>query len=377
MSHKIEVVSLTSNDLGINYGPSIHYLELWNSVEERFPNISITGVYPSWTAKPPIIDTKFPLKRARVRGRGIRQVLWDIRSAFTVLTTRADIVYLRISSFHVFTLLALKLKSIPLAVEINGSAIADGVSASRDALIQKVAKFCEDRLIKRASVTFSVTRELSQNANQINPKARNIHVENGVSKRFFTEGRGVDGIKQQPVCIYVGTFTAWDGAALIPEIARNNPHVKFQMVGDGGLRRKVEKDAPGNMSFLGWVPYADLPIYYEKADCAIVLYEEERHASIGSSPLKIREYLASRLPVFTSTAAGTEIIDIYGVGARVSHDFSYAFSSFIGSLPEFRGNYEEHYGEILDQISWFSVADVTGKELLSLVPKVSRNLDQL
>lgn len=61
------------------------------------------------------------------------------------------------------------------------------------------------------------------------------------------------------------------------------------------------------------------------------------------------------------------MIHTYG-GAGVSHDFSCAFGGVISPLPGFQTNYAEHYDKILDQISWFSVADGIGKKLLKLVP---------
>jgi hypothetical protein len=363
----MKILTVTSNDLGINYGPSIHFLELWNAIADRFPNIKVTGIYPSWTGKSPIIEPNFDCKPKRVKGRRIRQIFWDFKSAAAVIATDADVVYVRISSFHLLTLLALRLRKLPLAVEINGSALADGKSASRASIIRRIADFCEKGLIKRASITFSVTHELSEYAKRENANARHLHVENGVSNRFFVDGRSNLNRTRSPVCIYVGTFTAWDGAAQIPEIARHNPEVEFRMIGDGGLRAQIESEAPDNMRFFGWAPYSELPLHYADADCAIVLYEEERHRKIGSSPLKIREYLASHLPVFTTTAVGTEIIERFSVGARVSQDFPAAFKDFINSLDGYHEQYDRQYDAIVSEISWFSSADTTAKELMSFL----------
>lgn len=362
----MKILTLTSNDLGISYGPSIHFLELWNAIRMRFPRIKVIGIYPSWTGKPPIIDPDFECMPVLVKGKGIRQVLWDFRSAMAVLVTDSDFIYVRVSSFHLLTLLALKLRKLPLAVEINGSALADGKSASRSKFIQKVADTSEKGLIKRAVITFSVTRELSEYAKCTNSKARHVHVENGVSSRFFTCERTKPRTGGSPICVYVGTFTAWDGAAQIAAIAHHNPEVEFRMIGDGGLRKEIERSAPENMYFLGWTPYSELPEHYAEADCAIVLYEQERHNKIGSSPLKIREYLASRLPVFTTKAVGTEIVERFSVGRRVQNNFPLEFKEFIRSLDNYKENYVKQYESIIAEISWFSAADATANELLDV-----------
>lgn len=356
----MKILTITSNDLGINYGPAIHYLELWNTLKKINSYWRVKGLAPSWTGKPPIIDAQFPIRSKRVFVRGLRQIFWDIYVSYVILLSRDNVVYIRLSSFHIFSILALFMRKQTLAVEVNGSAKADSISNRQSYFKTLIALWCERRLLKRAQIVFSVTEKLRDHSMSVNSNAICVHVPNGVSERFFMPPTDKPAEDQGLVGIYVGTFTAWDGAEHICEIARENPSIKFLMIGDGGRRNLVEQTAPENMIFLGWISYAALVDYYTHADFSIVLYENMRHDTIGSSPLKIREYLASSLPIFTSRSCGTEIVEDFRIGIR-SSNYIKDFNEFLSRLQEFKERYSAVRGEIQTSISWERTAKVTAE----------------
>ena len=55
----------------------------------------------------------------------------------------------------------------------------------------------------------------------------------------------------------MGTFTSWDGHEEIVKLANSFPEYNFLMVGDGPNHDSSRK-APSNMTFTGYVNYADL-----------------------------------------------------------------------------------------------------------------------
>ncbi|WP_114390300.1 glycosyltransferase [Notoacmeibacter marinus] len=366
-SSKPSILTMTSNDVGINYGPAVHYLELWNEVADLDPGLHIRGMAPSWSGAGPIIQPNFSLRNFRVYIPKIRQLLWDLICAGKILVAKEEVIYIRNSSMHLATLAALKIRQKKfLAVELNGLTIPDAQSRGSQNFFTAVSNFCEVNLIKRAQVIFSVTEKIGEYARTLNPTARHVHVENGVSKKFFSKRQEIDRKQGREIIgIYVGTFTAWDGASQIRTLARSRQDVRFLMIGDGGLRNTIEKDAPGNMEFVGRLPYRDLPEQYSRADFAIVLYEDERHKKLGSSPLKIREYLASRLPIFTSTASGTELVEDIDVGYRSKEGSVTDFNKFLSKIDHYRTTYSAVSHTLEEQHSWSTVARLTLDALTS------------
>jgi glycosyltransferase involved in cell wall biosynthesis len=116
----------------------------------------------------------------------------------------------------------------------------------------------------------------------------------------------------------VGTFTPWDGAEKIKDLAECYTNIEFLLVGDGPGRTKIQNDAPKNMLFTGMVNYSELPALYADSDAAIVIYEFERHRNVELSSIKTLEYLASRLPVFSTDVPGQEMIKKRDFGYLVS-----------------------------------------------------------
>ena len=59
----MKIITIASIDLGVNAGPSVHYLELWNSYKKKYKNDEIIGIVGNWTNKQPIIKNNFKLKK--------------------------------------------------------------------------------------------------------------------------------------------------------------------------------------------------------------------------------------------------------------------------------------------------------------------------
>ena len=89
------ILTVSYNDQGISCGPAVHFLELWNSIDELGES-DISGLVPSWSGRHPIIPVNFEIRTIRVPNVGmLRQVYYDILVALTLLKFRKDIMNTR------------------------------------------------------------------------------------------------------------------------------------------------------------------------------------------------------------------------------------------------------------------------------------------
>jgi glycosyltransferase involved in cell wall biosynthesis len=104
-----------------------------------------------------------------------------------------------------------------------------------------------------------------------------------------------------------------------PRIVQERPNTTFVIVGDGRERRKLEsltreRNLRQHFVFPGHVPYEDLPKYISAFDVALILWPTERMESLGSSAIKLGEYLACARPVVASSGDGHEFLEENGLG---------------------------------------------------------------
>jgi len=359
MKTKPRVLTLSSNDQGISWGPAIHYLELWNEVA-KCETFEVSGHVPSWTKNKPIIEPRFGLQQWAVPNiRGLRQVFWDFYCLGIILFCRYDILYLRLSNFHVLSWLGIKIRNPLLALELNGLAKPDQESAKSNSIKRFISVFFEKLLIKEAKTCFSVSESIKAFARSYAPNTEHILVDNGVAEQFF-EIESLDRSKGDKVqAIYVGTFTPWDGASDIVDLAARVPDVVFLMVGDGVRRPSLEEKATKNVTFCGWVPYSDLATYYMASDVALVLYEKERHVKVTVSSLKTREYIASGLPVFSTKVPGQEFIGENGYGVLCEEPTPELFLAFLQHKNRFQENLIRDRNLLREKFSWSATAKKT------------------
>lgn len=360
----MKIITITYNDLGISWGPAIHYLELWNGVSAIRPSTKLCGYFPSWTKYNPIIKPAFELKKICVPDIPlIRQIVYDLALAIILAlrTQKSDLIYVRLSQFHLFSTIVLTIKKNALFLELNGLLVDDATSARRSALLISFVKWQEKILVKRAQGIICVSQGIADSISEMySPVASVVTLNNGVGSIFFDQ-HGMQRQASDPIQIlYVGTFTPWDGAIHIPVLAKKYPDVNFKLIGDGPGRHDVEALATSNMQFLGQIPYSELPGYYKNSDAGIVLYESERHQRVQLSSLKTLEYLASSLPVFTTDVPGQEFVAQLGCGMLANIDrIEEDFLSFLQDLPKYRQKCIDTQEYIKKRYSWEHVAQVT------------------
>lgn len=371
------ILTISSNDQGISWGPAVHYLELWNAFATRFGcRHRILGLVPSWTGLPCIKPPAFKLRRVRVPNIGmLRQVVFDLAAAIWILMSGQTLVYVRLSSFHLFVMAALAITGKPFCLEMNGIATSDSESAGRPAWFKRWTLGQERWLIGKADVVLAVSGSIADYARNVGARSVRV-VPNSVNPDFYL-------IRQKPEIgprirvIYVGTYTSWDGSDRLPELARSFPSVEFVMVGDGSRRRMIQGRSPSNMIYTGAVPYSKLPEYYAAADAGVVLYERERHRKVEISSMKVLEYVAAGLPIFSTDVPGQEFIETHGIGRLArSGDVTAEFGQFLSELPRFKHNVNEYRQTIGKKYSWREAARITEQAISAVVAERVRRAGQ-
>ena len=365
----MKVLTITSTDLGISWGPAIHFLELWNAFYAN-NNRNIFGLAPSWTGCSPIIKPVFPIKFVRVFNVPIlRQFIFDFFVAkYLLLHGREyEVIYVRLTNVQLFSTLMLRVLKKRYIIEVNGLALEDNQSSKSSILRTLTSKLNEKILVKYASHIICVSEGIKRTIEtRYRPQAPISVITNGVGNQFFKKQPSAKKAKKKLTIIYVGTFTPWDGAREIISLAKHFSHVDFLLVGDGGQRKYLESIAPGNVLFKGWVNYIDLPNVYAAADAAIVLYESQRHLNVTLSSLKTLEYVASKLPVFSTDVPGQEFIQSWGVGVLAPYqDLDKKFQEFLNKQTDFTKQYSSLSGQIFYGISWHRCADMTADSILA------------
>lgn len=351
----MKIITITFNDQGISWGPAIHYLELWNSFQNLSSDVSCIGYAPSWTKNKPIKKALFDLRLISVPNiKVLRPIFYDIIVGFKIIKHRKDAIYYRTSSFHLFSLMMIKLLSIKPIIELNGLLKEDHDSTGTNKFVKSILHWQEHQLLKSAYNIICVSEGIRQSIISRGIEAdKTTTITNGVSEDFFKISPSKVSLTQLKTVIYVGTFTPWDGACLLPKLADRNPHINFLIVGDGELRPQIEKVSPTNMKYVGYQPYVELDKFYSQADAGIVLYEIERHKNVQVSSLKTMEYLASGLPIFSTRINGQEFIEEDGIGHLAVEDTLYDdFKEFEKRYVEYKIKLLNSRDNYIDKMSW-------------------------
>jgi len=104
---------------------------------------------------------------------------------------------------------------------------------------------------------------------------------------------------KKPVLGFVGRVTYWIDGELLVYLAQKRPDWSLALVGpvDKNLEARLKPYA--NIKLLGARPYAQLPGYLKGFDLCLNPYVEGE-ISLGASPLKLYEYLATGKPILST-----------------------------------------------------------------------------
>jgi glycosyltransferase involved in cell wall biosynthesis len=227
------------------------------------------------------------------------------------------------------------------------------LSAKKNWLYTKLTIWQEKKYIQLASGCIAVSEGIREFADATGSK-KTITILNGISNDFFKLPQKVNTEKIK--IVYVGTYTSWDGAKYIPDLALKNPNVEFYMIGDGPNKKAIESISPSNVFYLGYKKYNDLKTIYQYYDAGIVLYDIDRN-DMKISSLKTLEYMASGLPIFTTDVPGQEFVRDNKIGICTTfEELDENFQTFLNKLNIFKSNLEIFRQQDKDNFSWNGVA---------------------
>jgi len=162
----------------------------------------------------------------------------------------------------------------------------------------------EARLLQRADVVFVVSSALAEAKRRSCRRPPHI-VRHGVDHALFARAleQGFEPASEfrglpRPVVGFTGSLYDWVDQDLIADMARRRPDWSFVLVGKIMTDVAALRQAP-NIHLLGNKPHAELPRYCRGFDVGIIPYRLGDPRMQSVNPLKLREYLASGLPVVT------------------------------------------------------------------------------
>ena len=166
-----------------------------------------------------------------------------------------------------------------------------------------------------ASITRALVNILERDFQMRLPGDEVVIAPNGVDLERFDSlpdpvtARRLTGLREAPTLMCTGHLYAGRGADLFLALAKSLPQTQFVWVGGRSQdikswKKRVESD---NVTFTGFIPNRDLPLYQAAADILLMPYSRSIMGSSGSadsaavaSPMKMFEYMAAGRAIVSS-----------------------------------------------------------------------------
>ena len=210
----------------------------------------------------------------------------------------------------------------------------------------------EERLLRRADLCITSAERLRESKSKLNP--RTVLVRHGTDFTHFVKAcdpatpipADIANLPK-PVIGFFGLVADWVDQEAIIATARAHPEGSVVIIGktapdcdDSKLR------AEPNIHMLGRKPYADLPGYSKAFDVALMPFKVSE-LTLNANPLKVREYLASGLPVVS-----TDLPEVRKVGlCKIASDTEDFVRKVDECLAEGPGPNRERADKIFNE-SW-------------------------
>ncbi|MCF7928119.1 MAG: glycosyltransferase [Spirochaetales bacterium] len=245
-------------------------------------------------------------------------------------------------------------------MEMNGTAREDYHLGYRTGPKRRLAytlrMFVERLHIKRATGVISVSKNLSKTLarrySNIQDESRFHTVYNGCGTHFVRQAART--VRTEVIhVVFVGTFTPWDGHEKIIDlytaVLEKGVPVHFEIAGPNVyssiLYQKLKENE--HFTFYPGIDYLDLPSFYERMDAAISLAGIKRSKKVEKSTLKLLEYRAAKLPIFTTRSFGNEYVENLNIGVLVNQEemddpnlLGRKFVDFLENLDLYKKSYD-------------------------------------
>lgn len=163
----------------------------------------------------------------------------------------------------------------------------------------------EARLLRKVDVVFAINHALAERKRQ--HAARVVVSPHGVEYEAFA--RALAPQTQVPADLaalpgprigFYGTIADWIDFELLAAVARARPQWSFVLLGQVLADVSAIADLP-NVHLLGRKPHAELAAYCKGFDVGIIPYQVRDPRMEFVNPVKLREYLATGIPVVSTS----------------------------------------------------------------------------
>jgi glycosyltransferase involved in cell wall biosynthesis len=172
-------------------------------------------------------------------------------------------------------------------------------------------KFFYRRFLKRKIKVIAISESLKKNFLEMGFGTDDILVaHDSVNLNDFNisvtkeEARNKTGLPlNAKIVMYTGHLFDWKGADVLAKAAMTLPEINFVFVGGTEHDVAVFKDKFGeleNIIIMGHEPHKDIPVFLKAADILVLPNSAKQKFYLGTSPIKLFEYMSSMRPVVAS-----------------------------------------------------------------------------
>ncbi len=179
------------------------------------------------------------------------------------------------------------------------TSLGSGVYSDREDLNTLLR--CSDVLVGTAKL---LVQQLEGYCRELQLSKEILYLPNAVDDELFAPllqyELPKDMVPGSKTLLYYGSLWGeWFDWDLVFGIAKADPSVSINLIGDFDAILHIRKTAPSNVHFLGLKKQTELPAYLSYADFALIPFKP---GAIGDyvSPLKVFEYIAMNTPVLTT-----------------------------------------------------------------------------
>lgn len=204
-------------------------------------------------------------------------------------------------------------------------------------------RFFYRRFLRRKIKIITISESLKTSFLSMGFSAENVLVaHDGVNLKDFDiqmskeEARDKTGLPQgAKIAMYTGHLFDWKGADILAMAAETLPDIKFIFVGgteyDAESFKKKFRDIP-NVIVVGHKPHKEIPVFLKAADILVLPNSAKDKIYLGTSPIKLFEYMASNRPIVASGLSSISEILNRENAVLVSPDDSSALADGIKNL---------------------------------------------
>lgn len=232
---------------------------------------------------------------------------------------RPDVIYFRYA-YHSAGLPAL-FRAVPAVAEINSDDLTEYPLTLSPAKVW-YHRLTRHRVLGALSGFVAVTHELAQRFAHFGPPVEVI--ANGVDLDAFAPAPAPSRSEALRLCFIGNTGSPWHGLERIAELAQLFPHATMDVIGwtaDQWRAAAPTVAPPGNVRLHGMLPRSRYEPLLHGATAAIATLALFRNQMQEACPLKVREYLASGLPVIAAFR-DTDVPDAADYFLRLPNDAS-------------------------------------------------------